>query len=267
MVIGCFGEAPLEGMGSDALLVSSTLKKVLLGENSVERAVMGVASSELPVHDQTDYGIRLMEEERRRVARDLHDGPAQALTNISMRLDAVQQLYRTNPEMALAEVARINSRVIAAVNDVRRLIHDLRPLAIDEVGLILAVKQLCQRCERDWNVPIEVTVNSEVTEDISPAKQVVLYRLVQEILNNTRKHAAATRVSVEFSRSGAELILTLRDNGKGFDPSDIPAGHYGLIGMRERVQYMGGDFQIDSQRGRGSEFRIAVKAYAEDGHV
>lgn len=213
--------------------------------------------SNLPVEDQTDSGIKLMEEERRRVARDLHDGPAQTLTNISMRLDAVQRLFHTNPDMALGELARINSRVVSVVNDVRRLIHDLRPLAIDEVGLVSATRDLCDRCAREWGLSITFDVENG-TAVLSPAKQVALYRLVQEILNNVHKHAHASNVTVSIRRAPRRILLRIADDGKGFDPAVIPPGHYGLLGMRERVQYMGGELTISSSPGAGSEFVIMV---------
>ena len=224
----------------------------------IER-VNRVHSSNLPVQDQTDSGIKLMEEERRRVARELHDGPAQSLTNISMRLDAVQRLFRTNPEMAQNELARINSRVVDVVNDVRRLIHDLRPLAIDEVGLVSATRELCDRCAREWGLSIAFTAENG-TLSLSPAKQVALYRLVQEILNNVHKHAEASCVSITIRRESRRIVLHVTDDGKGFDPAAVPAGHYGLLGMRERAQYMGGDLTISSSPGAGSEFVIAIAA-------
>ena len=216
-------------------------------------------SSDLPVQDQTDSGIKLMEEERRKMARDLHDGPAQALTNISMRLDAVQRLFQTDSDMALNELARINSRVVSVVNDVRRLIHDLRPLAIDEVGLVSATRDLCDRCAREWGLSIAFDVVDE-SLDLSPAKQVALYRLVQEILNNVHKHANAANVEVSTRREPRRILLRVVDDGRGFNPSVIPVGHYGLLGMRERAQYMGGELTISSSPGSGSEFTITVAA-------
>ncbi len=200
------------------------------------------------------------------MARDLHDGPAQALTNISMRLDAVQRLFRTDSDMALNELARINSRVVSVVNDVRRLIHDLRPLAIDEVGLVPATRDLCDRCAREWGLSIVFDV-VDGPLDLSPAKQVGLYRLVQEILSNVHKHADAANVEVSIRREPRRVLLRVVDDGRGFNPAVIPAGHYGLLGMRERAHYMGGELTISSNPGEGSEFIVTVAATeAEAGH-
>lgn len=224
-----------------------------------------MTSGDLPVLDLTDQGIRLLEEERRRIARDLHDGPAQTLTNISMRLDILRRVIGSDPERAVAEVARINSRLVETINDVRRLIFDLRPVAIDETGLTTAIKELRAKCENDWGIPVRLTIADEVTNEIAPAKQVAVYRLVKEILNNIAKHAQAANVEIELNKSGVDLIADIRDDGKGFDTSVIPTGHYGIIGMLERAVYLGGTLNIQSEIGHGSQFTLRVPVYQQVG--
>ena len=217
----------------------------------------------LPTYDQTDYGIKLIEEERRRIARELHDGPAQALTNLSMRLDIIKRLLETDSDMAVKEIIRANSRIVTAVNDIRRLIYDLRPIAIDEVGLICAVQELCGKYERDWHIPVRVVTADNVSSDFSPAKQVALYRLVQELLNNIKKHADAREVTVSFVREGQNIHMTVEDDGKGFDPEVIPDGHFGIVGVKERIAYLHGSLDIQSQIGAGSRFAIVVPVYKD----
>ncbi|MDQ0188243.1 sensor histidine kinase [Alicyclobacillus cycloheptanicus] len=215
-------------------------------------------SSDLPTFDPIDYGIRLIEEERRRIARDLHDGPAQDLTNISMRLDVVQRLLQTDTEMAMNELSRTNSRIVAAINDIRRLIYDLRPVAIDEIGLVSATVELCRRCERDWQIQFEVTADPGAAKGLLPARQIALYRLIQEVLQNVKKHAQAQLVTVTISRVSSRLEIEIKDNGKGFNPSEVPDGHFGIVGMRERAAYLGGVLEIESTPGQGSTIRILV---------
>lgn len=219
---------------------------------------VGVTQMDLPVHDRTDQGIRLLEEERRRIARDLHDGPAQALTNISMRLDVIRQLLTTDLDMATAELMRTNSRIVATVNDIRRLIYDLRPIAIDEVGLFTAAEELCARLAREWGLSIEISLPHGKECDMSPAKQVAVYRLLQEVLQNAHKHAQAQHITVTIKTIAEQWLLIVRDDGVGFSPDVIPEGHYGIVGMRERVSYLGGTITIDSTVGVGSQFMIAV---------
>ncbi|KPV43428.1 sensor histidine kinase [Alicyclobacillus ferrooxydans] len=213
---------------------------------------------ELPTYDHMDLGIRLLEEERRRIARDLHDGPTQMLTNISMRLELLDHMMDTNPGAAKQELSRINNQVIQSINAVRRLLFDLRPIAVDEVGLIKAVEQLVEKYAREYELPVSLEVKHDIGRALSPAKQVALYRLIQEILNNIKKHAAATQITITFEQVGQSGVVSISDNGKGFDPSNIPAGHYGIVGIRERAAYMNGSLDIVSHIGRGSVFSVSV---------
>lgn len=212
----------------------------------------------IPAFDPVDYGIKLIEEERRRIARDLHDGPAQDLTNISMRLSVVQRLMQSDPEMALTELERTNSRIVAAINDVRRLIYDLRPVAIDEIGLVSAAIQLCRRCERDWQIPFDMQTDSTADAGIVAARQIAAYRLLQEILQNVHKHAQATSVRVCIQREQEDIVIEVQDNGRGFDPNHISDGRFGIVGVKERSEYLGGHIHIDSSCGHGSVFRISI---------
>ncbi len=221
-------------------------------------------SGNLPVYDSIDDGIRLIEEERRRIARDLHDGPAQTLTNISMRLDILRQLFQVNPQKAMDELERTNSRLVGAINDIRQLIYDLRPLAIDEIGLHSAIVELCNKYDSERGLSIQLDMADATGNQLSPAKQVAIYRLIQEILNNIHKHAEATMVQIQIVQTTTELTALISDNGKGFDPSIIPSGHYGIIGMKERAGYLGGLLNISSTIGHGSEFRLVIPIQAND---
>lgn len=216
----------------------------------------------LPVFDQTDHGIRILEEERRRIARDLHDGPTQVLTNISMKLEILKMMIDSDPEMAKNQVEQLHKRVGEVVSEIRHLIYDLRPIAVDEVGLLEATQSICTQLQQNWNLPITLRVENNIeSKFVAPAKQVALYRLIQEILNNMKKHAKANHIEVEFVRSGEKLLITITDDGVGFDPNYIPPGHYGLIGMKERALYLGGTLDIDSVIGQGSKFTIRVPVY------
>lgn len=216
----------------------------------------------LHVYDLRDQGIRMLEEERRRIARDLHDGPVQALTNISMKLEVLKHMLDSNPQIAKDQVDQLHRRVTEAVKEIRALIYDLRPLAVDEVGLIEATKALCSQFEKNWGISTSFVVQDGVTSaEITPAKQVALYRLIQEILNNIKKHARATTTVVEFLRDESDLIITVKDDGVGFDTNYVPPGHYGLIGMKERAEFLGGQLEIHSIIGQGSTFIIRIPMY------
>jgi len=220
---------------------------------------MAVEKPVLPVFDQVDHGIRILEEERRRIARDLHDGPAQVLTNISMKLEILNMMIDSDAEMAKTQVNQLHKKVGSVIREIRHLIYDLRPIAVDEVGLFEATKALCTQLQQNWNIPIKMHVQDSIESKwIAPAKQVALYRLIQEILNNMKKHAQAKTITLDVVKENDELFITIKDDGVGFDPNYIPPGHYGLIGMKERALYLGGTLEIDSVIGEGSTFVIRV---------
>ncbi|WP_249226721.1 sensor histidine kinase [Alicyclobacillus mengziensis] len=222
---------------------------------------MAIEKPVLPVFDQVDHGIRILEEERRRIARDLHDGPAQKLTNISMKLEVLKMMMDSDIEMSKNQVDQLHKKVGAVIREIRHLIYDLRPIAVDEVGILEATKALCTQLQQNWNIPIEMHVQDSVESNlIAPAKQVALYRLIQEILNNMKKHAQAKTITLDVVQESHELLITIRDDGVGFDPSYIPPGHYGLIGMKERALYLGGTLDIHSVIREGSTFVIRVPA-------
>lgn len=217
-----------------------------------------MANGDLPIYDHTDQGIRLIEEERRRFARELHDGPTQVLTNVSMRLELINQMIESNPSVAQRELFRSNKQIVAAISQIRRLLFDLRPVAVDEVGLVKATIEMARQFSRDNKLPVEVSGQTDLGHLLSPAKQVSLYRLIQEILNNIKKHAEASEVNITFDKGNESLLIGVQDNGKGFDPTQIPVGHYGIIGMKERADYLGGRLDIESVIGEGSLFKITV---------
>lgn len=220
-------------------------------------------SANIPAYDEMDHGIQFMEEERRRIARDLHDGPAQTISALSTHLDIVARLIETRPQQAQQEIYRVNQRLLEATNDIRHLIYDLRPIAVDEIGLFDALQQLCQRSAKDTNVDYEYDCAEDVTSDFSPARQMGIYRLVQELFNNIRKHAEATKVSLNVYKDNNRLAIEIEDNGKGFDPNAVYVGHYGLVGVKERVEYMHGNLDIRSHIGAGSTFTIKIPVYGQ----
>lgn len=220
-----------------------------------------MSTHDLPAFDPVDYGVHLIEEERRRIARDLHDGPAQDLTNISMRLNIVERLVQSDTEMALTELTRTNQRIVSAVNEIRRLIYDLRPVAIDEVGLVAAVVELCRRCERDWHLTIEVAAQPEASNTIVPARQIALYRLIQEVLQNVHKHAQAQRVEVRIMQQNDQLSIDIEDDGRGFDSDHIPQGHFGIEGIKERTLFLGGALNIRSAPGHGTTVSVRLPCH------
>jgi two-component system sensor histidine kinase UhpB len=200
--------------------------------------------------------LRAQEEERRRLARDLHDEVNQALTAILLRLQALSE---DAPEPLAPQIAALKTLVNQAMEELLRLARQLRPASLDDLGLIAAIEgQLARFSEQTG---IQTALHSEGTpEAITEDQQTVIYRVVQEALSNTAQHSAATYVDFElrvFPSHGVELRV--RDNGKGFDAvNQAEGGGIGLSGMAERARLVGGELTVTSSPGTGTRVRLYI---------
>jgi signal transduction histidine kinase len=187
------------------------------------------------------------EEERRRLRRDLHDGLGPSLAAVSLRIETARNLARSSPEEADRLLEQATDDVASVLGDVRRLVHDLRPPALDELGLAGAVRQLAARLGGDG---LEIRV---ATGDLGPlpaAVEVAAYRIVAEALTNVRRHAAATVAEVGLVRSASGLEVSVRDDGAGIGPQ--AAAGVGLLSLRERAAELGGSCAVTCPAGGGT---------------
>ena len=206
--------------------------------------------------------MRAQEEERRRLARDLHDEVNQALTAILLRLEALAQ---DSPPSHADEVTELKRLVNQAMEELLNLARQLRPSALDDHGLTPAIETQLKRFSARTGV--EVTLEKDGDADTLPGDvQTAVYRILQEALANVGRHAGATAVAVELEVAGDRLDLRVRDDGAGFDPvavsrngSDNPGAGLGLSGMAERARLAGGELDVRSAPGGGTtvSFRIA----------
>jgi signal transduction histidine kinase len=201
------------------------------------------------------------EAERKRIAREAHDETVQLLVALSRRLDALSPCEEMSPETFKERVEQLRSITTDALHSVRRFSRDLRPPVLDDLGFLPAVKGLLADLEKE-GLDTELTV-SGTTRRMSPEEELTLFRIVQEALNNVRRHAAASRVTVEAEFLAARVRVTVRDDGKGFvapkRPGDlVTSGRLGLIGMHERARILGGTLSIRSQPGEGTTVVVDV---------
>ncbi|HEY8341541.1 MAG TPA: histidine kinase [Calditerricola sp.] len=202
--------------------------------------------------------LQAQEEERKRVAREIHDGPAQILANVVLRADMVdRRIAKREYEAARRELQEVKNLVRESLIDVRRIIFDLRPMSLDDLGLIPTLRKYLSTLEERHGLPVRLRVEG-VERRLDLAVEVALFRLIQESLNNVVKHAAATRVEVAVHFLTGAVSVEVADNGRGFDPATIGEGHFGIFGMRERVQLLKGQFALDSQPGRGTSVRFTI---------
>jgi signal transduction histidine kinase len=198
------------------------------------------------------------DDERRHLARELHDETGQSLTAMLLGLVTVEQSRTLEETRALAgRLRQITSRTI---EDLGRIARGLYPSILHEFGLIEAVTRHVQDFETSCRCPVELEIRG-FQKRLPSRAEVALYRVVQEALTNCARYAQASRVRVELSRSASEAMLTVQDNGVGFDVThsvDPPANGLGLPGMRERVTRAGGTMVIDSAPGAGTTIIVRI---------
>lgn len=225
----------------------------VLGEEVVPSAAPVMVGA-LQVH-------QAVEGERLRIARDLHDGPAQVLTNLVLEADILERTQERDPEMFGAELQAFKNSVRNAVGDLRRFMFDLRPDALDDLGLWATLRRFTKEYQDKAGIVCRFNPTGEERR-LPPDVEEAIYRVIQEALNNVRKHAGARSAEVSLSLKGSQLTARVADDGAGFDPETArPDGvrKLGVLGMRERMQALGGDLVVTSAPGQGTEITATVE--------
>jgi len=205
---------------------------------------------------------RTQEEERKRIARDLHDDTVQSLIAIGQRIELAREAIAENPEDAAEQLRRLRKMVTETIDSVRQFSRDLRPTVLEDLGLVPALQYLVNELAQQDT--IEVAFHVEGTAEGLPADmEVTIYRIVQEALTNVRKHARASRAEVHAQFLPRQVVVTIRDNGVGFTMPDeatdlINIGGFGLMGLKERAQLFGGQVTITSQPGQGTTVQVIL---------
>lgn len=201
------------------------------------------------------------EEERQRLAREVHDGPAQVLANSLMLLESSYTLaQQTGVERLVTALERLREATREGLQEVRRFIADLRPGALDEHGLVAALADYVRGYNNAHGG--RVALDAEPLPRLAREVEIVLYRIVQEALQNAHKYARGASVTVRLARRGGQLQLSIRDDGPGFDPREVArrAGksNWGLTSMRERAELIGARFSVASSPGHGTEVSVIL---------
>jgi signal transduction histidine kinase len=197
------------------------------------------------------------EEERQRIARELHDGLVPILASLNIRLHTVGKHLDREEHPLAGEIRELAEQARASSRDTRRLIQDLRPVALDELGLVPALRQHLARCEHEHGLVIDLTADEG--QRLPAPVETALFRIVQEAVNNVLRHAQAQRVAVTLGRTADHVELCVVDDGQGFDIQLPRSGrHVGLWSMRERVEQLGGRFEVRSAPGQGTAVSALV---------
>ncbi len=207
------------------------------------------------------------EEERRRISRELHDGLGPSLAAVANRLRACRQIVRADSERAERELEEVADDLTGHIQEIRDLIHELRPLTLDQLGLIGALTQHVERFQQDTGISASFSAAGDIA--LNPLAEVTVYRVVQECLGNVQKHAAASGVDIRLQATDSGLEVTVKDDGRGFDPQAV-ASHtakqgMGLMSMRERAELLGGSLSVQSSPGAGCQ--VVLQIPLEEGEV
>ncbi|WP_227767464.1 sensor histidine kinase [Zhaonella formicivorans] len=218
------------------------------------------------LQQQKQFGvavIKAQEEERRRVARGMHDGPAQSIANIVLRAEYCEKLYEKKPELLQEELRSLKEYARETLEDVRKIIFDLRPMDLDDLGLVPAVKRYAADFQEKYKIKVEV-VNVGQARRYLQAIEVTVFRIIQEALNNARKHSGATAIRIVMETNPLSLSAVIKDDGCGFELREgLEVGHFGLRGMHEWASILQGNLQIVTAPGKGTTVAVKIPVQEE----
>jgi PAS domain S-box-containing protein len=199
------------------------------------------------------------EQEKRRIARELHDELGQALTALKIDLSSMRELLGEAPAALADKLNAMQKLVESTVASARRLASDLRPMMLDDLGLMASAEWLAQSFTSRTGIPCELQMDADADLDLPDPYATAIFRVLQESLTNVAKHAQASKVEVRLERQGACVVLSVRDDGKGFTPDSArKEGSFGLTGLRERAYLLGGEVRIESSPGQGTEIHFRI---------
>lgn len=208
--------------------------------------------------------IKAQEEERSRVAREIHDGPAQILSNVVLKAEICEKLIDADINRAKEELKNLKKIVRESLMDVRRIIYALRPMSLEDIGLIPTLQKYIDKFSSDTGITISFHKRGEDREVNDDNLTLTIFRVVQEALNNIRKHSEAKNASVTIEFTPMNIVLTISDKGKGFDTETIKVdkddnmGGFGLFSIKERIELLDGTMEIKSCSGKGTTIRVVL---------
>ncbi|MGI6084458.1 MAG: sensor histidine kinase [Acetivibrionales bacterium] len=261
--------------------VERRLKNAMATVNQAEKLVAQVGTvlnylsgdlQKLDVHlEDTEHKrllairiIRAQENERRRIAREIHDGPAQAMSNVVLKAEICEKLAEIDMEKTMLELRGLKDVVRLCLKDVKRIIYDLRPMSIDDLGLKTTLQKYIESFSKEHSIRVDLKIKGNDSRIKDSNVALAIFRVVQEALNNTYKHANATFISVQIECTEKKIFLRIKDDGKGFDTSILNnigrdyEGAFGIIGMKERIELLEGDFMISSKVNAGTTVKVKL---------
>ena len=206
--------------------------------------------------------IKATEEERSRIVREIHDVPIQAMVNMGIRLELCLQVLDKDMEKARSYIRELKEQVNTNIQDLRKIIYNLRPMSLDDLGLVATIEKLLADFEKDTGIKTDFKLMGEPVE-VKELVQIAVFRIIQEALNNIRRHSKSTEAAVKLEFMEKSMSLLIKDNGIGFNVEEVCDWReedrcFGLIGMRERVELLQGYMDINSEKGQGTSIFVRI---------
>jgi two-component system sensor histidine kinase DegS len=206
--------------------------------------------------------VNAQETERQRLSRQMHDGPAQALSNFILQTEIAMRLFDIDAAQAKEELNSLKNSAMGTFQKVRNFIFELRPMMLDDLGLVPTVRRYADAFKEQASLDVNVTVTGNERR-LEPYLEVMVFRAMQELLGNAARHSQSTQVKVLLDMGDERVRVSVEDNGRGFDPDFVQQGaSLGLKLIRERAEMLGGSFELDSAVGRGARVVFAVPAHS-----
>ncbi|KUO51454.1 MAG: hypothetical protein APF76_13910 [Desulfitibacter sp. BRH_c19] len=202
--------------------------------------------------------IKAQEEERRRVARGIHDGPAQSLANIVLRIEFCEKVLEKRPEVLPEELSQLKNFARKTLEEIRKILFDLRPMDLDDLGLIAALKRFLLDFQEKNGIIVDFEYSGN-EQLYAPEIEVATFRIIQECMNNVRKHSNASVVKVTLEKAPLKINTVVKDDGIGFNVEEgLHSNRFGLKGMREWARLLGGDVKIVSSSKMGTRVSAII---------
>jgi len=212
--------------------------------------------------------IEVEEDARKQLSRELHDGPTQAVAAIAMRVNYIRRLLERDPDQVPAELLKVEELARKTSKEIRHMLFTLRPLILEARGLLPALTELATKMRETHGQNVILQIQENIDRYISARDQTVLFNIVEEAVNNARKHAEAEHIWVRLTRQDQYLILEIQDDGVGFDIGEVDAnydqrGSLGMLSLRERAELLDGTLRIESAEGKGTRVTLIVEIEPE----
>jgi two-component system sensor histidine kinase DegS len=229
---------------------------------ALEYLTSGVFEQIEDLKQKRDLSIKIVEaqeNEKKRISRDIHDGPAQSLANVIFKAEYASKMIDASPVKAKREIAELQEDVRVTLKDIRKIIYDLMPMSLDDLGLVPTIKKLINNIMDTTNIHIDFNVMQSSVID-NQLTNLMVFRVIQEAFNNIVKHSNCKKASIDLYISDLEVTLTISDDGVGFDVDKTtlnPMG-FGLYNMKERIEIINGTLELVSGHLQGTTIKIRI---------